>query len=172
MGYSKISGQTSYGGSSVEELLYLEIVTGGSILENSDVYSLTMNFSENQMASLRMNLQARLCKYYDELRNDGRMTADAALKSKNGIDGKIEAWIGRWPLLKGKMESKLDDILLYKDNAVLEDIVKIVKPELSAHGEMRREILNWCKSVSYAFDIPARSIRKELADYKVKQKKM
>lgn len=128
----------------IEELLYLDLTVGGSVLDRSLVYQCTKDYNEAQMASLKTNLQTRLEEFYDNMRSDRLMGEEDCKRAKADIDKDINCWLGRWPLFAGKMDSQLDEAK-FDHKVTVKDIAKIAEDALRAQPKFKKNIRVWCE---------------------------
>ena len=128
----------------IEELIYLELTVGGSVIDRSLVYQCTKDFNKAQMDSLKTNLQTRLEEFYNDLEEDRLMSKEECLKGKESIDKDINSWLGRWPLIAGKMDFQFEEKA--KNGISVKDIAKIADTTLRIHPEYRTIIKGWCKN--------------------------
>lgn len=141
----------------IEELLYLDLTVGGSVVDHALVYLSTKDYNEAQMASLKTNLQTRLEEFYDDMKADHLMGDDDCKKAKADIDKDIKSWLGPWPLLAGKMDCQLDDVK-FERGVTVKDIAKVAENALRVNPVYRKNIKGWCENKCIEHEIRVKTL--------------
>lgn len=134
----------------IEELLYLEMTVGGSVLDHEFVYECTESLNAAGMTNLKESLSKRVSTFYEGLHSANHLSDKDYQDAIKGIPADIDAWLSKEALLRGRMDYNLHKLISGRKNSSVTglDVSKVAIELLRAPDatkESRLCVVKWVK---------------------------